>query len=231
MSRSQLPISSVNSSLWRHPIRLARLLISSVLRRYADWRVGAVKEDMVTGSPNGSILITFDDYGSPAQVAAVLRILDVAHVKAAFFMQGDWAEQHPDLVNRLKSAGHIVANHTYSHANLLAVDDQTVRKEILGGPASTWLRPPYGRFNARVRRIAAELGYTIKYWSIDSDDWRGVSGEYMMQKIDREIAPGAVILFHLHVEETLKALPGIIELIRARGMRLCEPNEPIWGEQ
>ena len=206
-----------------------RLLVSSLLRRYADFRVGARLDEQVTGAADGSILLTFDDYGSTAQVGRLLEILGRKQVRAAFFVLGDWAEREPGLVDQIRHSGHILANHTYSHANLLSLDEAGVRDQIRRGWPGNWLRPPFGRYNAQIRKIALELGYAIKYWNIDSDDWRGVSREFMIAKIMTEIKPGSVILFHIHVDTTADAMDELIDAIRARGLRLCAPGQAIWG--
>lgn len=200
-----------------------------LLKAYADWRVGARPSEMY--NDNDAILLTFDDYGAPEQVDGLLRILDREQVRAVFFVQGDWAERSPELVTRITKAGHLIGNHTYSHADLLSLPEAEVRAEIKRGPASAWLRPPRGRFNGRVRVLAAGLGQSIKYWSIDSDDWQGVSADYMLRKILGQLHPRAVILFHIHGLHTPAVLPRLIQEIRRRGYRLAAKHEPIWGHK
>ena len=192
----------------------------TLLKRYADFRVGATAAEKRAYRTGPSILLTFDDYGSPAQVERLLQILAAAGVCAMFFLQGDWAGREPQLVAEIAAAGHIIGNHTYSHPDLLALSDADIESEIRRGPASAWLRPPQGRYNRRVRNIAHRLGYRICYWTIDSDDWQGVPAEQISRKILAELHPGAVILFHLHADNTLSVLPQLIRDIRARGYEL-----------
>ncbi len=200
---------------------------SSILKAYASWRVGALEAEKRAHKRTNTILFTFDDYGSTKQINALLAIMGRESVRAAFFLQGDWAEKHPALVQRIRLAGHIIGNHTHTHADLLTLSDDEVRSEIAHGPESNWLRPPRGRYNDRVRRLAAEMGKSIFYWSIDSDDWRGVSAEYMNRKILRELTPGAVILFHVHADNTITLLPELIRNIRERGYEICSFDEDL----
>jgi peptidoglycan/xylan/chitin deacetylase (PgdA/CDA1 family) len=207
---------------WRHAKQ-------RVLKAYADFRVGATKSEMHCHKTSSSVLLTFDDYGTPEQVRGLLDVLGCYRVRGMFFVQGDWAEQFPELVRQIAEAGHIVGNHTYSHKNLLSLSDTEARREIARGPAGEWLRPPQGRFDARIRKIAAEAGYKLCYWTIDSDDWQGVPAADMQRKILAEVRPGAVILFHIHGRHTLELLPGLIEAIKQRGLEITIQDEPLWG--
>jgi peptidoglycan-N-acetylglucosamine deacetylase len=144
-----------------------------------------------------------------------------------FFLQGSWAQEHPELVERITQSGHIIGNHTYSHALLLPLDDRAATEEIQRGVPSKWLRPPEGRYNKRIRALAARLGYKICYWTIDSRDWTGASADTMRHTILTELQPGAVILFHLHGPHTRQLLASIIPEIRAKGFTLTPPSE-VW---
>jgi peptidoglycan/xylan/chitin deacetylase (PgdA/CDA1 family) len=205
--------------------KLKRLKTRS-LKTYADWRVGATKAEKYSYRNADTVMLSFDDYGSEAQVDELLTILNRESLKAMFFLQGDWAIKNPAMVAKVAAAGHVIGNHTYSHPDLLSLTDEEVRQEISTGVASSWLRPPRGRYNARIRRIAADLGYRICYWTIDSDDWQGVPGDVITRKVLAEVHPGAVILFHIHADETRRVLPSLISAIREKGYQLASLNDP-----
>jgi peptidoglycan/xylan/chitin deacetylase (PgdA/CDA1 family) len=155
-----------------------------------------------------------------------LAVLRDKQVRAAFFIVGDWAEQHPELMKQIAAEGHWLGNHTKTHANLVALSDEAVRVEVLGGPHATLLRPPYGAYDGRVRRLARELGYALAFWTLDTKDWTGLGASAMTDRVAGSIDRGGCVLMHLNAPHTLAALPGIIEAIRARGLELChEGNE------
>jgi peptidoglycan/xylan/chitin deacetylase (PgdA/CDA1 family) len=207
-------------------LRLARIWRSQLMRRYTDWKIGATRQEKLLYRDSTSIVLTFDDFGSATQIEQILNILSGQNVRAVFFLEGDWAKHNPKLVARIADQGHFIGNHTASHRDLLKLTDAEVRREIKGGPISPLMRPPMGRYDARIRRITASMGQAIAYWSIDSDDWQGVSIPYMYEKILRQLHPGAVILFHLHADNTAELLPQLIPAIRQRGYNLLAFDEP-----
>jgi len=203
----------------------ARHLKSRVLHTYADYRIGATAIEKRCYKSSDSVLLTFDDYGTKKEVEDILAILRAKNAKAAFFLQGDWAEKHPTLVRIIAKEGHVLGNHTYSHAVLRDLPKDEVINEIQKGLPGPWLRPPQGRYSKRVRHIAEKLGYYICYWTIDSRDWTGMSTEEMRQMIIKELHPGAVILFHLHGKHTRELLPNLIDEIRESGFALTDHSE------
>jgi len=203
----------------------ARHLKSRVLHTYADYRIGATPLEKRCYKNSDSILLTFDDYGSKKEVEDILSILRTKNVKGVFFLQGDWVEKQPSLVEAITKEGHVVGNHTYSHAVLRDLPKEEVISEIQRGLPGPWLRPPQGRYNNRIRVIAAKLGYSICYWTIDSRDWTGMSAPEMRNMILKELHPGATILFHLHGTHTRELLPDLIDDIRESGFALTDHDE------
>ncbi len=206
---------------------LAKHLISRLLHSYADFRVSPTNLEKRCYKQSDSILLTFDDYGTKQEICQILDILKAKKVKAVFFIQGDWAAENSDLVRLINQSGHMLGNHTFSHAVLRGLPEYKIIDEINGGLPGPWMRPPEGRYDKRVRNIAANLGFSICYWSIDSRDWTGKSVEEMRYIILSELRPAAVILFHIHGEHTRELLPGLIDDIRKRGFELTAPDE-LW---
>jgi peptidoglycan/xylan/chitin deacetylase (PgdA/CDA1 family) len=199
----------------------------SLPRRYARWRLGVTHEEAHSYNITDRVLLTFDDYGSETTVRGVLDILEKEGVKAAFFLQGDWSGENPELVQEVTQRGHWLGNHSYSHPQLDTLSDEGVRSELHRGLESNLLRPPYGAYNDHIRQIAAQYGFKISFWTIDSWDWRGLSAKQMQRLILPRLHKGACILLHLNAPNTLEALPGLIAGIRARGYELCHTGTEI----
>lgn len=174
------------------------------------------------------VRLTFDDSADPGRMNTLLDILKAKNVRAGFFPIGGWAARTPDVMNRIAGDGHWIGNHTATHRNLQSLPDDRMRAEIRGGVAADLLRPPYGAFDNRVRRIAKEMGYRMCVWSTDTRDWSGLSAAQIKQRALTGLRPGGVVLMHMWGPHTLEALPELIDEIRARGMQL-EPMQRFVG--
>jgi peptidoglycan/xylan/chitin deacetylase (PgdA/CDA1 family) len=174
----------------------------------------------ITAGGGNKFVLTFDDSdGSGVIVSQILDTLARYGAKAIFFPKGSWAAGNP-IIDRMWAEGHLVCNHTYSHANLTLLSAGGIRSEILGGAGvgkCNLLRPPYGAHNSYVDSIAASLGYSIYMWDIDPRDWSGTSVSYIASTILHNAHSGAVLLLHMHAYNTMVALPGIIEGLQAAG--------------
>jgi|RhiMetdeSRZDD1v2_1073273.scaffolds.fasta_scaffold06264_4 polysaccharide deacetylase family protein (PEP-CTERM system associated) len=60
----------------------------------------------------------------------VLALLGDAGVKATFFILGEVAEAHPDLVRRIAAGGHEIACHDFHHTMVFARTPEAFRKDI-----------------------------------------------------------------------------------------------------
>lgn len=169
--------------------------------------------------PPKKVVLTFDDYGD---MGGILDILSRYGARAIFFPVGRWAAGVPDLIRRAIAEGHLVCNHTFSHANLTALSAEAVQDEIRGGAIGNCdlLRPPYALHNASVDAIAAQLGFRIYLWNIESRDFvrRGPGGDQqILETVLSQVFPGAVVLLHMHVANTVAVLPTLIEQLQAAG--------------
>lgn len=65
-------------------------------------------------SEEKQVYLTFDD--GPTKVTnQILDVLKEYNVKATFFVLGKRVDQNPDILRRIFSEGHYIANHSYSH--------------------------------------------------------------------------------------------------------------------
>ena len=176
--------------------------------------------------------LTFDD-GPSSHTERLMEILRERGIHATFFVVGKQVKYHPELIVRLQQEGHEIGNHTYSHKSLrhLSVDAQ--RSEILSvqeslrklGVHSRYIRPPYGNFDANTVAIAKAEGADIMLWSIDSMDWsKRASIENMKTLISGQKLRG-VFLFHDTHEQTIEALPEILDRLIADGCQFVTVSE------
>lgn len=151
-----------------------------------------------------AIYITFDDGPQKEITPWVLDMLSKYNAKATFFCIGKNAEQHPELIERIRAEGHALGNHTYSHCKGWGTKSGPYLQDI--DLANSYLqsnlfRPPYGRISReQARQISTR--YHIIMWDILSRDYSKIVSH---RRCVREVLPylrgGAIIAFH----DSLKA--------------------------
>ena len=188
------------------------------------------------------VALTFDD-GPSSHTGEVLDVLSRYGVRATFFVIGTNVERRPELARRIVAEGHAIGNHTYDHPFWAAVEDASrVRKELERGEQAietatgvhaTMFRPPHGWRSPWMIRAARREGYLVVTWSVSPDDWRRPSPEVIADRVLQATTPGSIVLLHdgldlrlaPPVENTVQALPEIIEGLHARGFRFVTVPE------
>ena len=183
------------------------------------------------------VALTFDDGPDPKWTPMVLDILKKYNVKATFFLVGSQAEQYPDIVKRIVAEGHLVGNHTYTHANLAAIPAKQVQLELnatqrliesITGRSTTLFRPPYDADShpthldelVPLKQVQDDLGYLIVMENIDPEDWARPGTDVIVDRIKELRRDGSLILLHDaggNREQTVEALPQIIDWLLTRG--------------
>lgn len=179
------------------------------------------------------VSLTFDsDGGSPTNADQYLNILQSRHIYATFFLTGDFANAHPDVLRRILSDGNELGNHTMDHPDLIHPlrSNAFVCAELMqaenaivaaGGHTSRpFFRPPYGNYNDQVRELAAGLGYRTVYWSIDPRDWDpATTTQDIINRVLNApgLRPGAIILMHVNSPNERYALNSVITGLEQRG--------------
>ena len=156
------------------------------------------------------LYLTFDAGYENGCTEKILDTLQKHNVKAAFFLVGNYIEKNADLVRRMVSEGHIVANHTMHHKNMSQIEDkEQFSKELqdlealflktTGKEMPKYYRPPQGIYSEVNLRHAKELGYKTVFWSLAYADWNNDSqptAEQAFEKLLPRIHNGAVVLLH-----------------------------------
>ncbi|WP_066294955.1 polysaccharide deacetylase family protein [Bacillus sp. FJAT-29937] len=178
------------------------------------------------------VALTFDDGPASLYAPKILDILKEKKISATFFVIGDQVNMFPHVIKRIQHEGHAIGNHTWSHPNLLGLTTSQLLKELQltdevifahTGIRSTLFRPPYGYYAKSDLQIISKAGYKVIMWSIDTVDWSGIQKEEIIEKVNMEESPGAIILQHCFgtttgvLEGTVRALPFIIDNLLKKG--------------
>jgi peptidoglycan/xylan/chitin deacetylase (PgdA/CDA1 family) len=171
----------------------------------------------------------------------ILSALGEAGVRATFFVQGRWAESHPGDVLAIAAEGHLLANHSTYHARMTLLTDEGLRadvrraedtiRDIAGLDVRPWFRCPFGdgHDDPRVQSALEELGYRDVWWNVEPFDW---DPDRSPEQVERDalagvlaMGDGAVVLLHTWPGSTTEAIPGIIEGLRAAGVRFATVDQ------
>ena len=187
------------------------------------------------GPPDSrAVCVTFDDGPHPVHTPRVLEALARQRITATFFVVGEAAERHPELVRRMAAEGHVLANHSWSHALPATVDAATLVDEAertsdliarLTGVRPALFRPPHGKLTASKLWRLWRAGHSIVLWSVDPRDYEGGPAEAVRAFL--ALHPwrgGDVVLLHDVHGEAARLVPLIADVVRARGLRFTTPD-------
>ncbi len=179
--------------------------------------------------------LTFDDGPDEKNTDAILDILKQEGVKATFYVVGRNVKAYPETAKRIFEEGHALGNHSYDHDYdrlYASVDnyleemeeaDEAIYSLIGRRPLIT--RAPGGRmshFTEAYDAVTAENGYVEHDWNVssaDSDPNGPVAQDFIDNIAGQATMDSAIILMHSSAghEETVKALPEIIRVLREKG--------------
>jgi peptidoglycan/xylan/chitin deacetylase (PgdA/CDA1 family) len=183
------------------------------------------------------VFLTFDDGPHPQGTLAVLAALDLERAPAAFFITGEQAVRHPEIVREVAAAGHEIALHGHQHQTrrqssrrLLADDTQRALDAVstAAGTRPRLYRPPHGVFTLTGLRLIRSLGLEPLLWSKWGRDWESrATASSIAARATSGIRAGDVLLLHdgdqygaaASWRMTAAAIPRIADRIAAAGLR------------
>ncbi|MEO7720159.1 MAG: polysaccharide deacetylase family protein [Capsulimonas sp.] len=197
----------------------------------APWRWGL---PILTHLPNhdNQVALTFDDGPSPDTTPRILAALAAAGAHSTFFVLGEQARRHPDLIRRISAEGHILALHGDTHRAMVLMSVYAITREIQatqeaiaaacpGAAPPTLLRPPYGFKSPILLTAARKLGIKLVMWSLDPADYERTDPNKIAAAVLSRIKPGDIILLHDGAGRTATAdaLPAILSCLQDRGFQ------------
>ena len=196
---------------------------------------------LLVGGPArcGSVCLTFDDGPHPEHTPRLLDLLAEHRIPATFFVIGERARKHPELIERIVDEGHALGNHSYSHteprhttARQLLEDVQRADRLLLEltGRSTTLVRPPHGKVTAAKLALLWFSGQTVVLWNRDPKDFRCGSAEQLGDWFrENPPVPGGLVLLHDNHPHAVLALPSWIDDARRRGLTFATPTDWLSG--
>lgn len=172
------------------------------------------------------VYLTFDDGPNDIYHPLVLDILKKYNVKATFFLVGENSKKYDAITRRTITEGHVIGNHSLTHAFLPKLSPASVRNEIQAteeilkpfqGNDITLFRPPYGGVDANVKKSAKDLKVKLVLWSVDPRDWSEPATDELVERVVSHVQNQSDILLHSNHLSTIKALPLIIKKLKDKG--------------
>jgi cellulose synthase/poly-beta-1,6-N-acetylglucosamine synthase-like glycosyltransferase/spore germination protein YaaH/peptidoglycan/xylan/chitin deacetylase (PgdA/CDA1 family) len=207
------------------------------------------------GYSTNKVAITFDDGPDPQWTPKILDVLKQKKATATFFLIGIQTDKFSGLAKRIYAEGHAIGNHTFTHPDVSGISTGYMKVELnlterlfasMMGIRATLMRPPYAideepdtSDQVRPLEIPQEMGYITVGNRIDPNDWSDNprrSAEQISSYVLSHLPPcklenlrcGNIILLHDgggNRAETVRALPMIIDGVRAKGYEIAPVYE------
>ena len=192
--------------------------------------------DFTWNTSNDKILLTYDDGPNPGTTEKILKKLNDNKIKAAFFCVGKNIKQNSELAKQIITEGHLICNHTFNHLILTKVSNAEIENEIkLFNEAlnsvleieTKYFRPPFGRFNFRVKNRLNSLGLKSVMWNLLTYDFKN-DFSVVKKSVDKYLRSDSIIVLHDSnksknmIEESIDY---IVEKVNENDFRIGEPSE------
>jgi peptidoglycan/xylan/chitin deacetylase (PgdA/CDA1 family) len=194
-------------------------------------------------SNKNAVALSFDDGPDPLVTPHVLQLLLKHRIKATFFVTGQRAAEHPDLIKEILRHGHAIGNHSYIHDNLLMFRrTQTIAGEIASaqnvlsdfGIVPLAFRPPVGITGPRLRPALLDSGLVTVNFSCRACDGGNRWIKNLSKKILKRIRPGDIVVLHdvrppeqFDLAYWLKEMDLVVSGLKNKGLAVLPLNEII----
>jgi peptidoglycan/xylan/chitin deacetylase (PgdA/CDA1 family) len=160
--------------------------------------------DFSWNTSNGKVLLTFDDGPNPGTTELILKKLSEEKITALFFCVGNNVQKYPDLVNRIKEAGHTFGNHTFNHKILNQISDDEKDFQISSvnqlfndqfDIKIKYFRPSHGRFQLSTSSLMKKHQLKNIMWSLLTYDYKN-DLSIVKFAIEKYLTHNSIIVLH-----------------------------------
>jgi peptidoglycan-N-acetylglucosamine deacetylase len=193
--------------------------------------------------PARAVALTFDDGPDACFTPRVLDILADKQVPATFFVVGERAERHPDVIRRAHDMGHAIGNHSHTHSlrfhfrhgsglrREIGACNRAIRSAI--GLEPRLFRSPQGLKTPALGDALRERDMIAIGWQVRGMDYLFRDPERIARRIVDGAVDGGVLLLHdggglqgsMDRSATIRALPLVIDGLRARGFTFLRVDQ------
>jgi peptidoglycan-N-acetylglucosamine deacetylase len=188
------------------------------------------------------VYLTFDDGPDPEWTPRVTAELARVGARATFFLIGERALEHPEIVRSLHAEGHEIALHCMRHVRHTDMTRDAIERDTreglealsgLGIRPRLW-RPPAGALAPGTRPVARRHRLRLAGWSADPRDWSGELAGVLLARVARELHRGAIVVMHdglgpgarrTDCSQTVELIEPLVGQVRLRGWRPAALDE------
>jgi peptidoglycan/xylan/chitin deacetylase (PgdA/CDA1 family) len=237
LSGSQTKVSLLTHMLMRQqqmidsdkPLNLATHAIKApVLPKNPDANYyGGMLSAYSGNSPR--VTLSFEGMPNATYGPQILDILKRNNVRAVFFNVGRNASSYPDVVKRMSDEGHIAGVSTYSYRDVADLTGSNLSDEITQSKAivakitnkqPTLFRSPYGSSNSAADGVLLQAHLDTLNWTLDALDWANLPASFITNRVLNGARAGSIIMLHTQNNQTIEALPQIIDGLKKKGFVL-----------
>ena len=180
------------------------------------------------------VALTYDDGPGGKSEEEILNCLESSNTVATFFYTGNRVDNAPDKIDRARSMGCEIGNHTWNHPVLTKLTDKEVEEQInktneaiksACGAYPTVFRPSYGATNENVNKAA---NMPVIMWSVDTLDWKSRNADKIFESVkSKESLDGKIILMHSLYDTTAEATKKLVPWLKEKGYQTVTVSELI----
>lgn len=123
---------------------------------------------------------------------------------------------------------HPHVNNLSYEENIKEIETSNDKIEKIIGKRTNLYRAPYGEYNNTVIKAANDKKYFTIQWSLDTLDYKGLTGEEMWNRLDKKISSGDIILTHNGTKHTADSLDMLLKNIKQKGYEVVPISNLIY---
>ncbi len=179
------------------------------------------------------IALTFDD-GPSNNTKYFIKELQKRDALVTFFVVGNRVKKYEDVLKKAYLMGNQIGSHTYSHKNLLYLNEEEITKEIektneaiynVIGTKPTIIRVPYGNINKKIRSIS-NMNHIL--WNVDTLDWKYKNSNRVYKEIIKHAEDGNIILLHDIFKTSVNGVLKAIDELKKQGYEFVTIDEMVY---
>ena len=128
------------------------------------------------------------------------------------------------------SDSHPHVNKLSYEKNIGEIELSNDKLEKIIGKRTNLYRAPYGEYNNTVIQSAQDKGYFTIQWSLDTLDYKGLTGDEMWNRLNGKLKSGYIILMHNGTKHTADSLDMLIKNIKKEGYEIVPVGELIYKD-